>query len=463
MNLQNSVRGTILSGLKVVLLLAMIWALFPIIAMGSEDGERHLLNGYFSVDYRWRHDGEDTDQDSTQSLSLDYFRPWNKFGDRSEVGVVFYGFLQEDLDNLPEEGEFDPFREIADTYDNSIAGWVYLAYAELAGTGTINTVRLGRQELTELEPIAFDGGLLTVRINKRRKINLSVFGGIPTNFFEDSAKRQGDSIFGGYLDWRHGGSLSFLLGYLSLRDEIELLDETDETLHEDLVLGQIGWRIRRSVNLLLKASLLDAEWKDAAIRYSYSSYERDLRISAHYYHLFITREGESLSEDPFSILLGDYEPYYQGGFSVYKGLGKRLGVEGGAFFRELVDSGDESTYNHSWQKYFASLFVYKTPFDSSELMIGADFWTAPDEVYNKSWRGEYSQKLGKRLEFKAGTAYYLYKIDTLTGEEDEELQEYYAGLELAAGKHLSFNLDYSFEEGSLREVDTLKAGLKYEF
>jgi len=419
------------------------------------------LNGYVDLGYRYRSDGNVSDQDLFQTLSLDYFRPWKSLGENSEVGFVFYGSMQEDIDRHPAEDEFDPFREIADTYDNSFGSWVYLAYAELSTDKLIQKVRLGRQESFELDPVTFDGALVTVKAHKG--LAITAFGGLPANIYEGDDRRNGDSIGGAYLDWRFLSHLSFLVGYMNLRDRVELLDGSKDTLHQDLEVAQASWRIARTTNILARASMIGSDFRDATLRGTYYNYKKDLRITAYYYQLALRREAAPLTDDPFSILLGDYKPYYQGGATVYKGIRERYGVEGGMTFRELEDFNHETLFNHSYQRYFASLYYYKRPFESSTWVIGGDFWISPHDVQTQSYRGEYSQKIGKRGRFQAGTAYQLFKIDEYIGTEQENVQYYYVGLTVPTSQHTSFRLDYSFDDGSLREVDTLKAGLKYEF
>ncbi len=439
------------------LLLAFLLA--PAVGVKAQENDR--LQGFGELGYRWRSDGDNADQDLTQALSLDYFRPWKRLGNNAEVGVAFYGLMQEDIDGLPEDGEFDPFREVADSYEDGVAGWVYLAYAELNSTGFLSEARLGRQEDINLEPVAFDGGLVTVR--PHRMLEVTAFGGAPVNLFEEYEDREGDSVAGGYLNWRLMRNLSVLLGYMNLRDELMLLDGAEKTVEEGLAVGQLTYRFRRNTRLMAKASMLDDELRDATARASYYNYDIDFRVSAYYYKLFITREAETYAEDPFSIVLGDYQPYQQGNATIYKGIGEHVGIEGGATFRELEDYDDETVYNHTYERYFGSFYLYKIPFRGSEWVAGADLWSAPGDAYDRSYRAEYSQKLGRRGKVQAGTSYSLYKVDEVTGEEDEDVQYYYVGLTVPVMSRATFRVDYSFEDGALREVDTLKARFKYEF
>lgn len=458
------------ASLAIVVVLLLFCSL---VVAAAADSPTSNLSGSASIQYRYRSDGDNTDQDAMQFLSFDYFRSWSLFGPGAEVGFVFYGSAQEDLDDHPqetegddgdaEEGEgvnYDPFRELSDSYDNSTAFYLYLAYLEVNGYSTLNKLRLGRQESYDLDPVAFDGGLITLRASKF--LYVTAFGGVPVNQFEEG-NRSGDSVAGGYLDIRPIRSLSLIAGYMNLRDEVELLDGTNKTLDNDLIYGQLSWRFDVGGNFLAKAVVQDSELRDVTTRLSHYSEKLDMRVSAFYFRSFIERKIEPLNSDPFSILLGSLEPYHQGGANIYKGIGKYVGIEGGAMFRELLDYNDETSYNHSYDRYMLSLYLYKFPFASSQWVLGGDTWSASGDAYNQSYRGEYSQKIMKSGKVYAGTSYYLFKVNEITGYEDEDVRVYYVGAKIPVIKNTAVTIDYSFEDGSLRELDTLKAGLSYEF
>lgn len=435
-----------------VLILGVVSAFSP-----ASLAEEPSLQGKVDLSYRYRSDGNEIDQDMRQYLSLSYFRPWEKA--EAEVGAVFAGMLQEDIDGRQTGEEFYQFSELADSYESATVGWLYLAYAEISTRKTLEIMRLGRQELMEFEPMAFDGGLVAARVNK--KISLWAYGGVPVNLYETD--RAGDSLIGAHAVFRPMKNLSLMLCYLGLRDEVELADETETTLHDDLVLMKAFWRANRNLSFLVKAGLLDSEFRDASVRAAYRNYDYDFNLNVFYKAQFIEREAQTLLEDPFSLILGPYQPYHSGGLSAYKGIGEHFGVEAGAFFKQLFESGDESTYNHSYQRYLLSVFLYKVPFKKSEWVIGGDYWVSVGDAETYSIRGEYSQKLGKRGWFKAGTSYDLYKVDLITGDEDEDVHTYYVGLLVPFGKHLYMGVDYRFEDGSLREVDTIEARVGYDF
>jgi len=424
------------------------------------------LSGSAEAGYRLRTDGENTDQDLIERLSVQGFGPWAALGEGREAGFVFAGALQSDIDGQTSDREFDPFREIADTYDQSTFGWIYLAYGEVNGPGALKLFRLGRQDSLELAPIAFDGGLITLRPEATRNFTLTALAGLPTNLYEDLNDRRGDSVVGVYGDWRALRTLSLRAGYLDLRDRVELLDGREETLKQSLAVAQAAWRPRLHDHLLGRISLQDGELRDVVLRGSHRDEERNLNVSAFYQGLYLTREAEPLTEDAFSVLLGDLHPYHQAGVTLYKGIGERLGVEAGAVVRGLRNEEDEGRFNHGYQRYLLSLFINKVPLARSELMLGADWWLATQEnnvTEARTLRAEYNQRFGKRGLFRAGTAFDLYKIDEFTGEEREETQTYYTDLTIPTVKNLLLLLSYSFEDSSLREVDTFRARLRYEF
>jgi len=454
-----------ISALKKAGFLVMVGGILLMIpGLGAAAQDGGSFSGSAEAGYRFRTDGTNSDADWVERLYLQGFTPWKLLGDGTEVGFVFLGALQEDVDGKPKPGKFDRFRDIADSYEDSTVGWLYLAYGELKSPGTLQLLRAGRQDLLELEPIAFDGGLVCVRPLSKVNLRLTAFGGVPTNLYELNDHREGDSVLGGYLDWRVLRSLSLRAGYLSLRDQVALLDGAERTLDEGLAVLQTAWNPTREDSWLGRVTLQDGELRDVTVRSSHRDEDRNFNLSAYYTGLYLTREVLPLTEDPFSILLSDYHPYHQAGLTAYKGMGERLGVEGGAVVRRLFDQDQENRYNHSWERYFLSLSVNKVPLAKSQFMIGADWWVA-EESHNetRSLRAEYDQRLGKGGFFRVGTAFDLYKVDEFTGEERVDVQTYYTNLGVPVWKKLMVLAGYSFEDSRLREVDTFRARVRYEF
>jgi len=443
----------------VVLVGIVMW--IPAPAAAQDSGAS--LHGTAEAGYRFRTDSEHQDSDFIERLSLQGFFPWKTLGEGADVGFVFSGQLQEDVDGKARRDRFDPFRDLADTYDQPTVGWIYLAYAELTRPGPFQLLRAGRQDLLDLLPIPFDGGLVTVQPSTKVDLNLTAFGGIPTNLFERD-RRSGDAVGGAYLDWRPGRTLSFRVGYLSLRDRVELLDGAEETLDENLFILQGAWFPRPGDVLISRLTFRNAELRDATVRASHRDEDHHLNLSAYYTGQYLTREAEPLTVDPFAILLGELRPYNLGGIVVYKGIGERLGVEGGAVVRGLSGDNTENLYNLSFQRYLVTLYLNKVPLARSQFSAGLDWWMAEENHFEtQSAHAEYDQRFGSHGLFRAGTAYAIYQVDEWTGREQEHAQTYFADLGIPAGKKLLFLLSYNFEDSTLRQVDTLRARVRYEF
>ena len=443
---------------KAAMLLSVV--LMPTLAAAQDSGG--YLKGTAEAGYRFRSDGTHSDQDWTEWLSLKGYKPVKSLGDLS---FVFSGKLSEDTDGKASPSNYDPFRDISDSYRPAPRGmgWIYLAYAELNRPGAFQLLRAGRQDLPDLFPLPFDGGLVTVEPSSKVHLNLTGFGGIPTNLFEQD-HRSGDALAGGYLDWRPCRTLSFRGGYVALRDRVELLDRTEETLQYGLTFLQGAWFPRPGDILISRVTFRDTELRDVTVRASLRDEAHNLNLSAFYTGQYVTREVEPLTADAFAILLGELRPYNLGGIVLYKGIGERFSVEGGAVARGLSGDNTENLYNHSFQRYTVSLWLNKVPLAKSQFTVGLDWWIAEGRRYEtQTVHAEYDQKFGSRGRFRAGTAYDLFKVDEWTGREVEHAQTYYADLGVPAGKKLLFLAGYSFEDGSLRQVDTIRARVRYEF
>jgi hypothetical protein len=452
-------KATMLSGVAVMV---GILLLIPTLAAAQDSGAS--LHGTAEAGYRFRTDGVHSDSDFIERLSLQGYAPWKTLGEGAAVGFVFSGQLQEDVDGKTPEGRYDPFRDIADTSDQPAVGWIYLAYAEMTRPGPLQLLRVGRQDLFELLPIPFDGGLVTVQPSAKVHFNLTGFGGIPSNIFENPDQRRGDYMAGGYLDWRPCRTLSFRAGYVSLRDRVETFYGAEETLDEGLSILQGAWFPRPGDIVISRLTFRETELRDATVRASHRDENLNLNLSAFYTGQYVAREAAPLTDDPFALLLGDLQPYNLGGIALYKGIGERLGVEAGAVARGLSRDNTENLYNHSYQRYLVTFYLNKVPLAKSQVSIGMDWWVAEaSHVETQSVHAEYEQKFGSHGFFRAGTAYALYQVDEWTGQEQEHAQTYFVDLGIPAGKKLLFLAGYSFEDSSLREVDTFRARVRYEF
>jgi hypothetical protein len=441
--------------------MAAILMFIPTLAAAQDSGAS--LHGTAEAGYRFRTDSEHSDSDYLERLSLQGLLPWKALGEGADVGFVFSGQVQEDVDGKAKHNRFDPFRDIADSQDQASVGWIYLAYAEMNRPGPFKLLRVGRQDLLDLLPIPFDGGLVTIAPSSKVHLNLTAFGGVPSNLFEQD-HREGDALGGGYLDWRPSRTLAFRAGYLSLRDRVELLDRTEKILDEDLTFLQGAWFPKPGDVLISRLTFRNTELRDATVRAIHRDDDRNLNVSAFYTGQYLTREDEPLTDDPFAILLGELRPYNQEGVNVYKGIGEKLGVEAGAVVRGLSGDNTENLYNHSYQQYLVTLYINKVPLARSQFSLGTDWWRA--EVGNfetQSVHAEFDQKFGSHGLFRAGTAYALYRVDEWTGQEQERAQTYYTDLGIPAGKKLLFLLSYNFEDSTLRQVDTFGARVRYEF
>lgn len=465
----------------VIGLAATIVAAFSVLGAGASEGDN--LNGDIGVSYRYRTDGDQVDQDAIESIAVDYFRPWKVFGPGAEIGFVVFGALQEDLDSeeaqVPSHSRGRPcstchsdgrgpgkfrFTEAADNFDNSFATRLYLAYAELNTRGFLKTLRIGRQDALEIAPVAFDGALATVKVAK--PLYLTALGGQPVNMYEDWEDKQNDYLAGGYLTLQASRNLSMLAGYLAIHDEIVHIVGPVEKLDESLIFGRINWRPAREAALTAQITALENGVRDVSGRLSYFNTRLDFRINAGYLYQPLKREAEPLTTDPYSIILGACEPYHSGSLMFYKGFGEHFGFEAGGAFKELLDTNDESTYNHSFQRYVATAYLYKFPTSGTTISGGADYWISDGKINtidNEGYHAEASQKLGQRVELRLGSQYFVYKIDMITGVEKEEVQTYYAGAAVRVYRGLSAKLDYTFEDGDTTQADIGEAKLNYEF
>src|SRR5688572_723745 len=184
---------------------------------------RNWIHGSLSLRYRARSSGDDRDHDLGGLLALDLADP--------RVSWIT-GHLQARVD-ADLDGEDGVFQELSDTYDGSVVGKLYLAYAdiELAARpeDSPGTLRVGRQSDPRLpEVLRLDGLAYRTRPMGKNELELGAYAGIPVHLYESSS--DGDRSYGTFAEgrpWRGGRAR---LDWMHLEDDEVLGEHRDDLL-----------------------------------------------------------------------------------------------------------------------------------------------------------------------------------------------------------------------------------------
>ena len=409
------------------------------------------VNGWLALQYWGRFAGSENDHDLFGSMALD-------FGDPAvdRISGYLYGRVAWDIDDFDGDDP-DPFHSLQDTHDQQLTGDVFEAYVDINRLESLELVRAGRQQVYDTPETAwFDGVRLETKHRGETKFQLGVYGGLPVHLYESSSS--GDVIFGSWLEGRPWKGGRWRLDWMHIEDE-RMLDEAENDLFSLGLWQAVGQR----TNLQALFTRLEGENRDLKLSGTWFDQGKDLVVRGTYYGLLETQRDLVIEFDPYFEVLREYHPFHQVGFTASKGLGTHLLAELGADIRALMDSGDESDFNHEFQRYHLTL-AHRGAFgrEGLTLSLTGDLWE-DDDLETRSWGADVTDALRKDLSWSAGTYYALYKDDLLADEEREDVRTWYLKLRKRQGREIAYQVGYEFEDTEFEEFQTLRLGVTWHF
>ena len=408
------------------------------------------LHGSLSMRYRARSTGDDSDHDLGGVLALDVANP-------SVPWIT--GHLQARVD-ADLDGDDGVFQELSDTYDGSVVGKLYLAYADIEldarPEDSPGMLRVGRQSDPRLpEVLRLDGLTYLTRPMGKNEIELGAYAGIPVHLYESSS--DGDRSYGTFAEgrpWR-GGRARF--DWMHLEDDEVLGDHRDDLLSLGLWqrLAQ-HWRVEGEY------SHLEGDPRDLRLRAFYERPDSATIVRLGYFELLETQTAHATELDPFSEQLFDYFPYRQSTLNVSQAFGERTVVDAGFDLRRVSDSGDVGEFNRDWERYYVTTTLNDLYAEDIALSLTADRWD-DDDRDTSSFGADLSYAADARWNGAIGTYYSLYKYEFLELDEREDVRTYYARASYELSARLDLELLYEFEDDDLDTYNTLRLGAQWQF
>ncbi|HHT9124265.1 MAG TPA: hypothetical protein ACFYD6_00435 [Candidatus Brocadiia bacterium] len=417
-------------------------------ALQDETNLLSNLHGYIRTRHRFRSlAGNGTDNDFYQYLNL-------RLGDerKDKLTANLYGTLRENL-----EKERGVFASIDDTYQKTLTGRLYELYADIRDVGIIDTTRIGRQYLYDVEPLHFDGAKLDFKeLSAQGGLRFIAYGGVPVHLFE--SQPDGDFIAGAASEVKPLDGTRVRLDYIHVNDDNKTIGN-----HEDNLYVLSAWQyVAQWWDVFGRYSLINGEGRDAQVRSIWSFPDIDLDVRFSYFRQLKTLNDFSIEFDEYFFLLGSYFAFSQYTFDVYKGIGKYLGVDLGVSIRDMDNNGREGAFNHEFNRYYATLLTYDYPFKGTSFSItGEEDHTSNDTV--RTFGVDAKQALNKRLSFGIGTYYALYKFDFLTDTEHDNVRTVYSNMKWKLSKRWEAAVDYEVEFFDAKTYHSVDTSLKFIF
>ncbi|TAH39326.1 MAG: hypothetical protein EYC70_00640 [Planctomycetota bacterium] len=417
------------------------------------------IHGSFILRYDLRHSRSDAIDDERDQDLYQYLSLTGGSAARNAVTASFYGRAVVDL----EGGEPGP--SLSSVEDTRGSAWdfrlyrAYLAFHRIVADGEL---RAGRQTLYDTPVLLnLDGVTLdTPAPVFGTDVTWQVYGGVPEHYWEDA--RSGDLAVGAAATVAPWSNASARLDLMHLEDRYLFGDQTN-----DLIGARLDQAFRAGRGWVSGSTTwLDGDPRDAGVDGMWTDPELDLQVNARVYSLLTRQSVNTLEFDPFTAVLMDEEPYYEGMLMLSKGfdsspLGESWRADAGAYGRILRDSAQESEFNHEFQRYWLAGTVEGFPWRAADLTVTGDWWDAGDTVWTLG--AELSAELGEDTDFVLASAYSLYDYDFFTQEERTHVRDYSALLRHRFAEALALRLSLSFQEDDAEQYQIATAQLEVSF
>lgn len=406
------------------------------------------LGGTVSARYRYRRTSDVDDSDLYAYAQLHH-------GDPGEDPVTFSmsGRASYDMDHDRGGDGFHPFDSLDDTHDGGVTARLYTAYADFHKLREGLELRVGRQQLDEMpEALPLDGG--RIQMSHAETALLGLYAGLPVNLFESSTEE--DATYGGWIEWLPRENPRLRVDYLHLRDE------TAFGLFEDDLFALSAEERFGSIRSTARYTVLEGESRDAALRAGAANAKSTLLLDLDLRYSFKRQQAHAYALDPYSLFLIELEPYVQTTLRGSQGFTDPLFVDASITNREMVEDDDETTYNHEFTRWSLTPRTQDWPAKNVSIATSIDFWqSSASDFWTVS--GDASWKRSDSMTLSAGSSYSLYDIDTMTGQEREDVRTVYGRMKLKLDDSLTLDLRASWEENDIDEYTTVEMGVRHAF
>lgn len=425
-------------------------------AQDSKPASEWLFEGYARIGYRLRYtreytDATEEDQDVRGILSL-------SLEDREKKPRFSFNLLGSfnlDVDGDP-AGGCGPYCDVYNSYESNLKAQLYSAYIESRFDGT--KLFVGRQSVYRGESLDFDGVRAEHRIVK--DVNLSAYGGIPSNYWESS--HDGDHFAGGGAELGVPKIFSLRADYVHIRDK-KTMEPDDPVAKDNLVIISGKYLELKPLSVYGLYSTVNGDERRAMVRAKWADKANRLLVSASFLRQNKTLTDYSTELSPYYVVLADYAPYYKYKLMVLKGLSRNFEIEAGADFRELADDSDEGMLNHSYERFYGGFHLKKILKKKVDLTLMAEKWNASDTNDMVVVEGLVKLSLGKKLAVRIGSDFSRYVYDYSFKEERENVYCTFVRADYRFSGAGKFRFRYSFNGDEREDYHLFEASLIFSW
>lgn len=349
------------------------------------------------------------------------------------------------------------FRSAYDTFSGNAVGRLYYAHFDARDLGPIKNLRAGRQYRYDFESLYYDG--VTLEMAPVKNFSLTTFGGVPVHLFENQIGFDpGDWLVGGALQWNPHAKLQARFDYTHLRDKVSGFRASGGDFEDNLFGGTVWLDLDPRVGLVGRFTAFADQVRDVSFETGFRIPEKDFSLRFHFFRLLKGYDIRVIDWDAYRVA-GTYQPYTELSLNATKGFGNHFAVDGGFSHRSLDDVQVASAFNHGFDRGYLSFSLFDLPIKGLSLTATSDYYhgrdnTLRDNSFGASFTAS-QNLLSDRLRLTAGTLYYLYKYNLLTGDESSNVRTYFAEVRGKLTKHFEAGAGYNFERNSFNDFHSL--------
>lgn len=425
------------------------------------------IDGYLKERFRYRHVESENDLDLLSDLAADLTHH-GEFPFR----LRFNGRLLWDI--VGNQHEDDLLRDYWDSFNGELQGRIYEAYGQLddLADGVLD-IRLGRQFIEEGSWFHFDGIRLDADLGELvESMDATVIFGVPVIITD--AHRRGNWLGGFVVRKSFDTGTRARLEYYHVSEDIDGYNDPvvdplfqpetieEDTLHDDYWGLSVWQRLGDSLRLFGRFSLLNGDANELNLRARWTSEEGVFSAVIEYEQLFNRLRDVTNDLSPYVPLLGSYEPFWKLGGRIDYRPNDDWMFQAGYSHRDLTSDGDEGTFNHQYDHYFANATRFGLLEDRLDLSL---FVNGYDSSFNDvvAIGGQADFRLSSEVTAAGGVDYALFKYDFFTDTERENVWTYWLDLRWKESKDFEVRGRFSLDDDEYYTYVTVELSLIVRF
>jgi hypothetical protein len=231
----------------------------------------------------------------------------------------------------------------------------------------------------------------------------------------------------------------------------------------DDLLGLSLWqRLGQHATVDAGYTRLDQKDRDVRLRATWDDGEGDFTVQAGWYRLLEAQADFAEEFDPFFTTLLEHQPFDQYRLLVSKVITPHLHVDVGGDVRRLDDSGDESQFNHDYERGYTTLVASGLTSYDLALSLTADFWNSKDRDI-QTWGVDLSWEPNHDWRLSVGSSYALYKFDVAQDVERDDVRVWYTRVHRQMGPAWTLDCAFEYDDEDTDDYTQLLAGATWRF